>query len=271
MQLEPQEQDIVNKIKGVVRTYGLYIGIGLLGGISIVVGWNLYQNWQANKLEQASDVYQRFLLVDQSYNEAASEAEIALLNEESDDTSNYTTIGDTASTASADSATPIGATPASDTSTVVGNITILPEERAAYLKYNLHELAQILREDHPKTPFAGFANLRVAALNAMDGNTTIAIEQLSWVFRTTSSDEIARIAGSLLGRTLTSEQRYDEALAILNSNKMRKVKSYVVSELHGDILAQKGDYENAVLAYQEALELGGNVELLNYKIYILPI
>ena len=273
MVLNQEEQAVLDRIKRFFRTYALFIGIGLFGGTAIIGGWNFYQYYQLGQLENASNIYQRFIQVSNAYNEALSELEVNSLNEDNTDSVDAgTTIG--GGTVIGEGTETSGQTALRDINiTSDSNLSVddLPEERALYLKFNLSQLAGVLREDHASTSYAGFAALRVAAVNAMDGETDLAIEQLTWVFRSSDSTEISRMAGLLLGQILTSVDRHEEALTILKTSKMRSALSSLVSELRGDILSKQGNYEEAVAAYEEALKRGGDLAGINYKISILPL
>lgn len=256
MALNPQEQEILNKLKVYARSYGLPVGLGVLLAVASIVGWNLYQGSRLANLEQATYTYQRFLQVSDAYNEAAAELEITLLN------------ADNSPTAEAEDELldNIAGTESFNAST---EFEVSPAERVVYLRSNLAEIARVLREDHASTTYAGFAVLRLAAIDLMNNNLTDAIESATWVFQKSPSIETTRLAGLMLGRALMEENKYQQALSILNSNRMGGLESSSTSELLGDIYYRTQDHEKALAAYQQALALGANSAIINYKISLL--
>lgn len=249
MALNPEEQEILNKVKAYARSYGLPVGLGVFLALAFTVGWNLYQDSRSANLEQATYTYQRFLQVNDRYNEAASEAEIEKLNED------------------LSIATP---PPAADQLNLSAPVATAAE-REEFLRFNLAEIANVLREDHPSTTYASFAVLRVAALDLMNNNITNAIERLTWVIQKSPSIETTRIAGVMLGRALVDQGNFREALNLLNSNKLANLETAASKELLGDIHNGMQEHEEALAAYRQALELGANKDIINYKISLLPI
>lgn len=254
MALNPEEQEIVNKIKLYARTYGLPVGLGVFLVLAATVGWNIYQNSRLANLEQATYTYQRFTQVSDGYNQAASELEISLLNEDP---------------------IPVAEPLQNDLDDSPFNVSsppeISPAERATYLRYNLAEIADVLREDHPSSTYASFATLRVAAIDLMNNNLSSAIEGLTWVIQKSPSIETSRLAGLMLGRALVENKNFSEALSVLSSNKMGKLETAAISELLGDIYYKMQEHEKALSSYNKARGLGANTDIINYKISLLPI
>lgn len=252
MALNPEELEIVNKLKVFARAYGLPVGLSVLLVIASTVGWNFYQNWRSANIEQASYAYQRFIQISDAYNGVASELELTLLNEDNNPIT--PTSGISQANELNASALPVAS----------------PAERLSYLGYNLAEVASILREDHPSSTYASFATLRVAAIDLMNNNITNAIDNLQWVVQKSPSVETTRLAGLMLGRALIEEERFNEALGLLKSNKIGGIETAALSELLGDIYYHTQEPAKALDAYKKALALGANTDIINYKISLLP-
>lgn len=252
MALNQEEQEILNKLKAYARSYGLPVGLGVFLALSSTVGWNLYQDSRAANLEQAGYTYQRFLQLNDRYNEAAAEVEIGLLNEPT-----------------FDPAPPVA--PTAGEFNISAPPPVSPAETEEFLRFNLAEIADVLREDHPSSTYASFATLRVAALDLMNNNVTNAVDLLTWVVQKSPSTETTRIAGVMLGRALADQGQFQEALTLLNSNKLRNLETAASAELLGDIHYGMQEHEKALASYRQALELGANKDIINYKISLLPI
>ena len=250
MVLNQQEQEIFDKIKHFLRSYGLPLGLGLTISLGSVLAWNGYSYYQTKQRGLATNVYQRFLQIDDAYKEVQAEIDVSSLNE-----SPSTTLGAT------NSATP-GAT--FNASNEVSATSI------GFLYNNMLEITDVLKEDFPRQSYTGFAAMRMAALDAMNGNVTSATNQLQWVVKNVASDRIASLASVMLSRSLLAENKYDEALAILSSNKVQRIELAEISEIRGDIYYASGDYQEARAAYEDAATRGGDNSRLKYKLLRLP-
>jgi predicted negative regulator of RcsB-dependent stress response len=129
--------------------------------------------------------------------------------------------------------------------------------------------AATLIADFSGTPYASIAALLLARYRIEDNELDAARAQLQWVLDNESSDEIRTTASVRLARVLVSLADYDAALALLDAIEADGQQG-LVSEVRGDIYTQRGDSQQAVDAYSEALLLlpanspGRNIVLLKY-------
>ena len=128
-----------------------------------------------------------------------------------------------------------------------------------------------MEEEHSDLAYTSFAGVRVAGLDSMAGDTTAAVARLQRLLGKSSSPEVSRVVGLTLARTLFSENRLDEAISVLNSDKLTDIEVFSLSELRGDIHALKGETDLARAQYMLALKQGGDAEILNYKIASLSL
>lgn len=131
------------------------------------------------------------------------------------------------------------------------------------------ENAATLIADFSGTPYASIAALLLARYRIEDNELDAAKSQLQWVLDNESSDEIRTTASVRLARVLVSLADYDGALALLDEIETDGQQG-LVSEVRGDIYTLRGDSQQAVDAYSEALLLlpenspGRNIVLLKY-------
>lgn len=131
------------------------------------------------------------------------------------------------------------------------------------------ENAATLIADFSGTPYASIAALLLARYRIEDNELDAARSQLQWVLDNESSDEIRTTASVRLARVLVSLADYDGALALLDAIETDGQQG-LVSEVRGDIYTLRGDSQQAVDAYSEALLLlpenspGRNIVLLKY-------
>ncbi|MBT8122552.1 MAG: tetratricopeptide repeat protein [Gammaproteobacteria bacterium] len=131
------------------------------------------------------------------------------------------------------------------------------------------ENAATLIADFSGTPYASIAALLLARYRIEDNELDAAKSQLQWVLDNESSDEIRTTASVRLARVLVSLADYDGALALLDEIEADGQQG-LVSEVRGDIYTLRGDNQQAVDAYSEALLLlpenspGRNIVLLKY-------
>lgn len=131
------------------------------------------------------------------------------------------------------------------------------------------ENAATLIADFSGTPYASIAALLLARYRIEDNELDAAKSQLQWVLDNESSDEIRTTASVRLARVLVSLADYDGALALLDEIETDGQQG-LVSEVRGDIYTLRGDSQQAVDAYSEALLLlpadspARNIVLLKY-------
>lgn len=113
------------------------------------------------------------------------------------------------------------------------------------------QIAQELKDSHRGTVYAQFAALHLARLAVNDGEPALAEQELRWTAAMADvGDDIHQIAQLRLARVLAAQDKYDEALALLQSASSDFVASFAIAE--GDILLQQGLETEALAAYQSA-------------------
>jgi predicted negative regulator of RcsB-dependent stress response len=113
--------------------------------------------------------------------------------------------------------------------------------------------AGLLITDFSSTPYASLAALMLAKFRIEDDDLEAARTQLQWALENGSSDELRNTARVRLVRVLASLEDYASALALLEETEASVGQDGVISELRGDIHSLRGETEQAVDAYQEAL------------------
>jgi len=114
--------------------------------------------------------------------------------------------------------------------------------------------AGVLIADFSSTPYATLAAMLLAKFRIEDNELDAARTQLQWALDN-GSDELRDTARVRLARLLISLEDYDTALGLLQEAEASVGQDGVLSELRGDIHNLRGEAQQAVDAYQEALLL----------------
>lgn len=116
------------------------------------------------------------------------------------------------------------------------------------------QVANILMQDYPHTPYAPLAALMLARQFVNQGDYHDAENQLIWVMHNGHNKSIRQIARLRAARVLLTQNQAQQALLMLN-----KVddKSYlpVVYEISGDCYVALGQLDQARLSYQQAIKI----------------
>ena len=106
------------------------------------------------------------------------------------------------------------------------------------------------------TPYASLASLALAKTEYENSNTDGAVTQLELAVKHANDEVIKQIANLRLARVYIEQKKFDEAMAILN---MKHAAAYDAQyeELKGDVFSAQGDFAQARLAYDKAIELQG--------------
>lgn len=139
----------------------------------------------------------------------------------------------------------------------------LSEEKKATANY----LIQQLQDDYASSQYAINANFISAKIAADDGNFEAAATALSWVIDNADKPSKA-LAEIRLARVYIAQEKYDAALALLNTEKADSFLS-MNAELKGDILVAQEAWDDARASYQQALDALG--ESSSFRRRLIPI
>lgn len=107
-------------------------------------------------------------------------------------------------------------------------------------------------EEFPGTGYAVFARLLLARLAVESGELEPAASHLDWALEHSAEPSVKREIRLRIARLRAAQQRYEEALALLNSGDEGEFAgSY--DELRGDIELLRGNTEAARFVYERAL------------------
>lgn len=134
-------------------------------------------------------------------------------------------------------------------------------------------LATHLAEGYARTVYAPLGALYAAKLHADAGNYRRAAEHLQWVIDRSAGDELSLIARVRLAGVLLDEQRYDDALKVLDVAQPG-VHAVAIADRRGDIHVAQGRIDDARAAYTDALARADAQhplrQLIQFKLDALP-
>lgn len=110
-----------------------------------------------------------------------------------------------------------------------------------------------IMEKYAGTPYAGRAAVMVAKANYEANDAKSAKSQLEWAIKNAKEDAVKAVAGLQLATILLVEKQYDQALAIIEANKIAGYEG-LNADLKGDVLAAQGKKDLAKAAYEQALK-----------------
>lgn len=113
-------------------------------------------------------------------------------------------------------------------------------------------LAESLKNSHGDSTYAKFAALALAKEDVAEGDLGKAEEELRWVLASGGEEEILVLTKMRLARVLSAEDKYDEALALLDIQEPGSYRS-AVEEVRGDVYVKMGKSADAREAYSGAL------------------
>lgn len=108
-----------------------------------------------------------------------------------------------------------------------------------------------LKNEYPKTAYAGLGGLVLASRAVTDGELELAQGALQWVVDNASLPELAAVARLRLARVLHARGKAEEALTQLDA--LEGAFRPEAEEIRGDVLGQRGDLEAAREAYRASL------------------
>ncbi len=126
-----------------------------------------------------------------------------------------------------------------------------------------------LREAVPRSSYVVLSGILLAGAYVDDGQLEPAARLYREVLDHRGLDSLGPVVTLRLARVLEAQGELDEAMALVSGDAPAGFKS-AWAELRGDLLMARGDYEQARLAFQEAIDnisgQGGNRRLLQLKI-----
>jgi predicted negative regulator of RcsB-dependent stress response len=139
----------------------------------------------------------------------------------------------------------------------------LSEEKRSTAQY----LTQQLQDEYASSQYAINANFLAAKIAVENQNLDAAETALTWIIDKADKSTIA-LAELRLARVYIARKKYDEALALLDTEKAASFAS-LTAELKGDVLTAQKDWAKARTAYQEAIDTLG--ETSSFRRRLLPI
>ncbi|MDZ4730514.1 MAG: tetratricopeptide repeat protein [Xanthomonadales bacterium] len=114
---------------------------------------------------------------------------------------------------------------------------------------------QILQDDYAKTPYASLAALQMARARIESKQPELALNYLRYVMENGRPEGLKVIARERLARLLLDQGQAEEALTTIDG--VTELSGYEAryAETRGDILVVLGRKDEAIKAYQQALEV----------------
>lgn len=125
-----------------------------------------------------------------------------------------------------------------------------PDDKAA--NTDVLRFGKTLKEAHGNTPYAVSAGLLLARQAADRNDFKEAEKQLRWVLEQKPGEADRLLATARLARVLASQQKHDEALALLVKETGAGGFTPTLEELKGDIYQAQGKTAEARSAYEAA-------------------
>lgn len=125
-----------------------------------------------------------------------------------------------------------------------------------------------LRDDYGGTAYATLGALAAARAAVEEGDLDRARNWLRWTVDEASAVELATVGRARLARVLAAQGDPDAALSVLDVEVAPSFQG-LFAEVRGDALAQQGERDAAVEAYEQALDADGPVadrELIERKL-----
>lgn len=114
---------------------------------------------------------------------------------------------------------------------------------------------QILKDDYAKTPYASMAALQMARARIESKQPELALNHLRYVMESGRPEGLKLVARERLARLLLDQEQAEEALTTINGVADLSGYEARYAETRGDILVVLGRKDEAIEAYQKALEL----------------
>jgi predicted negative regulator of RcsB-dependent stress response len=113
---------------------------------------------------------------------------------------------------------------------------------------------QSLQDDHAKSPYASLAALQMGRARIEAQQPDLAVKYYQFVVDNGQPKAIRVIARERLARILLDQEQLEEALTAINGETGIEGFEARYAETRGDILHAQGKTDEAIVAYQEALD-----------------
>ena len=117
----------------------------------------------------------------------------------------------------------------------------------------IFSIGEKLIKEYPDTSYAALAALGMAKVNVDNNSLESAEVHLHWVISNSEQAGLVHISKLRLARILAAQEKYDEALSLVNQNTTGSYDS-LYNEIHGDIILAKGEPSKARELYQSAID-----------------
>ncbi len=130
---------------------------------------------------------------------------------------------------------------------------LLQQVKASGDASKVNDAAQLLTEGYPSSGYAPRAALIAAQADVQSGNTQRAKQNLQWVIDHAKEAAMQDMARLRMAGLLLDEEKYDEALKILNAQHGETFAGLYLDR-KGDILVASKKISEARLSYQAAID-----------------
>jgi predicted negative regulator of RcsB-dependent stress response len=113
---------------------------------------------------------------------------------------------------------------------------------------------QSLKDDYSDSPYTSMAALQFARARIATNQPDLAVGLYQYVMENGYPKALKVVARERLARVLLDQGQSDEALALLDTTEDITGFESAFAEIRGDIYFSKGQQEEALLAYQQALD-----------------
>jgi predicted negative regulator of RcsB-dependent stress response len=117
----------------------------------------------------------------------------------------------------------------------------------------INDAAHLLTEGFPSSGYASRAALIAAQTDVQAGNNKRAIESLQWIIDHAKEAEMHDLARLRIAGILLDEEKYDEALRLLNTQQGESFAGLYLDR-KGDVLVASKKISEARLSYQAAID-----------------
>lgn len=130
---------------------------------------------------------------------------------------------------------------------------LLQQVQASNDPTRINDAAQLLTEGYPSSGYAPRAALIAAQADVQAGNSKRAVQHLQWIIDHAKETEMHDLARLRISGILLDEEKYDEALRLLNAGHGEAFAGLFLDR-KGDIQVAAQKISEARLSYQAAID-----------------